>query len=66
MVPRGKEGHVYEPCGTLIFTGATGGLRGKPPWIAFAQAKAGGERAVAGRRPWRAARWVRRSSRRLC
>jgi NAD(P)-dependent dehydrogenase (short-subunit alcohol dehydrogenase family) len=29
------------PAGTCIFTGATGGLRGKPPFIAFAQGKAG-------------------------
>ena len=27
--------------GTLIFTGATGAMRGKPPYIAFAQGKAG-------------------------
>ena len=27
--------------GTLIFTGATGAMRGKPPFIAFAQGKAG-------------------------
>lgn len=29
------------PCGTVVFTGATGSLRGKPPFVAFAQAKAG-------------------------
>ncbi|KAJ8610492.1 hypothetical protein CTAYLR_007772 [Chrysophaeum taylorii] len=29
------------PCGTLIFTGATASMRGKPPFVAFAAAKAG-------------------------
>jgi NAD(P)-dependent dehydrogenase (short-subunit alcohol dehydrogenase family) len=38
MVPRGR--------GTLIFTGATSSLRSRPPFIAFAAAKAA-ERAVA-------------------
>jgi NAD(P)-dependent dehydrogenase (short-subunit alcohol dehydrogenase family) len=38
MVPRGR--------GTLIFTGATSSLRARPPFIAFAAAKAA-ERAVA-------------------
>jgi NAD(P)-dependent dehydrogenase (short-subunit alcohol dehydrogenase family) len=38
MAPRGR--------GTLIFTGATSSLRSKPPFIAFAAAKAA-ERAVA-------------------
>jgi NAD(P)-dependent dehydrogenase (short-subunit alcohol dehydrogenase family) len=38
MAPRGS--------GTLIFTGATSSLRSRPPFIAFAAAKAG-ERAVA-------------------
>ena len=33
MVPAGR--------GTVLFTGATGSLRGKPPFIAFASAKAG-------------------------
>lgn len=33
MLPRGR--------GTLLFTGATGALRGKPPFAAFAAAKAG-------------------------
>ena len=27
--------------GTLIFTGATGAMRGRPPFIAFAQGKSG-------------------------
>ena len=40
MVVDGSEPSSY-PAGTLIFTGATGGLRGKPPFIAFAQGKAG-------------------------
>lgn len=35
------KGDGGKPCGSLIFTGATGGLRGKPPFIAFAQGKAG-------------------------
>ena len=35
------KGNGRKPCGSLIFTGATGGLRGKPPFIAFAQGKAG-------------------------
>src|SRR5215467_5394803 len=39
MVPRGK--------GTLIFTGATASLRARPPFTAFASAKAA-ERALAG------------------
>jgi NAD(P)-dependent dehydrogenase (short-subunit alcohol dehydrogenase family) len=33
MAPAGR--------GTVVFTGATGSLRGKPPFIAFASAKAG-------------------------
>eukprot|EP00127_Corallochytrium_limacisporum_P006394 Clim_evm2s226 gene=Clim_evmTU2s226 len=41
LPPENEE--VSEPCqvGTLIFTGATGSVRGKPPFVAFAQAKAG-------------------------
>jgi NAD(P)-dependent dehydrogenase (short-subunit alcohol dehydrogenase family) len=35
------RGLVREEQGTLIFTGATGSLRGKPPFAAFAAAKAG-------------------------
>ena len=30
-----------QPCGTLLFTGATGSMRGSPPFVAYAQAKAG-------------------------
>lgn len=42
MIHDSTEDHTTcQSGGTLIFTGATGGLRGKPPWIAFAQAKAG-------------------------
>merc|ERR1712217_138251 len=39
MVP--QKADVMRPCGTLIFTGATASLRGKPPFVAFAQGKAG-------------------------
>merc|ERR1719453_2931453 len=38
MVPRMKD---MVPCGTVVFIGASGALRGKPPWVAFAQGKAG-------------------------
>merc|ERR1719428_2489263 len=40
MVPKGETQGLVS-CGTVLFIGATGGVRGKPPWIAFAQGKAG-------------------------
>jgi len=40
MVPSESDKSI-SPCGTVVFIGATGALRGKPPFIAFAQGKAG-------------------------
>lgn len=40
-IARKDASQVVDPCGTLVFIGATGSLRGKPPFLAFAQGKAG-------------------------
>jgi len=40
MVPRSSEQSTF-PCGTVVFIGATASMRGKPPFVAFAQGKAG-------------------------
>jgi NAD(P)-dependent dehydrogenase (short-subunit alcohol dehydrogenase family) len=44
MVPKEvpkDASQVADSCGTVVFIGATASLRGKPPWVAFAQGKAG-------------------------
>lgn len=41
MVPREKSQQNTFPLGTVVFIGATASLRGKPPFVAFAQGKAG-------------------------
>eukprot|EP01043_Picozoa_sp_COSAG02_P008969 COSAG02_NODE_298_length_25350_cov_48.266999_2_plen_146_part_00 len=41
VVGREAARRMLPSGGTLIFTGATGAMRGKPPYIAFAQGKAG-------------------------
>jgi len=42
MIPEDEEDNEdFKSRGTVLFTGATGSIRGKPPFVAFAQAKAG-------------------------